>query len=155
MSPGITKHDGKIWSITLNSDRQGSQFLQSMEAFQMWNIVCCAWRTLFFLPSPSTTNAAKRGRRHSITRQPSSRAADEGATICQSCQHWGELGICQPPPLSFIHANPDSRPHKHSRPSLYPHSVLDTRAQGETGGNICGLFHPHFWPQWTKLCYAD
>lgn len=33
------------------------------------------------------TSVAEGGGQHSITRHPSSRAADEGATVCLSCQH--------------------------------------------------------------------
>lgn len=48
-------------------------------------------------------SATKGGGQGSITRHPSSMAADEGATVRLSCQHRGELGICHPHPAPLVH----------------------------------------------------
>lgn len=74
------------------------------------------------------TSVARGGLQGSITRQPSSRAADEDATVCLSCQHWGELGICQLHIPSLIQARrPRQSPTQTAaHPSLHPHSLLCT-----------------------------
>lgn len=71
------------------------------------------------------TSVAGGGLQGSITRQPSSRAADEDATVCLSCQHWGELGICQLYIPSLIQARrPRQSPTQTAaHPSLHPHSL--------------------------------
>lgn len=96
------------------------------------------------------TSVAKRGGQHSITRHPSSRAADEGETICLSCQQWGELGICQLCPTSLIQRDK----YRHTHTSLHPHSYLDTLAPGNRWQHM-GLFHWCFWPRRVKPCHAD
>lgn len=74
------------------------------------------------------TSVARGGFQHSITRQPSSREADEDATVCLSCQHRGELGICQlyiPSPIQASRHR-QSPTQTDSHPSLHPQSLLCT-----------------------------
>lgn len=71
------------------------------------------------------TSMTRGGLQGSITRQPSSRAADEDTTVCLSCQHWGELGICQLYIPSLIQARRprQSATQAAAHPSLHPHSL--------------------------------
>lgn len=74
------------------------------------------------------TSMARGGFQCSITRQLSSREADEDTTVCLSCQHWGELGICQlyiPSPIQARRPR-QSATQTASHPSLNPHSLLCT-----------------------------
>lgn len=77
------------------------------------------------------TSVARGGFQRSITRQAASREADEDATVCLSCQHRGELGICQlyiPSPIQARRPR-QSPTQTASHPSLLPHSLLCTLAE--------------------------
>lgn len=91
---------------------------------------------------------AERCRQHSISRRPSSRAADEGATVCLSCQRWGELGICQHQPrLSHSHTQIQTATHTRT---LTPISPPTSRLghPGMRGEQVAtyGAFHCRLWP---------
>lgn len=77
----------------------------------------------------------KGGGQCSITRHPSSRAADEGATVCMSCQHWGKLGMCQP--CSSHSLSPTRNTPTRSHPLLSAHIPRWPPRHRGTGGSIC------------------
>lgn len=104
------------------------------------------------------TSVARGGLQGSITRQPSSRAADEDATVCLSCQHWGELGICQLYIPSLIQARrPRQSPAQTAaHPSLHPHSLPCTLGEqvAAYGDFSTGAFD-HSEPSGAELIFIS
>lgn len=100
------------------------------------------------------TSMARGGFQRSITRQPSSREADEDATVCLSCQDWGELGICQLYIPSPIQARRPRQSATQTASHQSPPPTFSAVTLRGTGGGIWGLFRWQFWPLWTKPRWA-